>query len=294
MEVSFFNYVESELRKVSGHNFRILAREPVGGGCISRSAKLKTTHGHFFLKWNPSAPPDLFLREAEGLAELQAAAPITLVIPGVILATEADTYPGFLVMEYLEPGSSPQQEEKLGEGLAALHQHRDHPFGFFHDNYCGATPQRNEWRSNWVDFFIENRLLFLLGLIRSHRRFDETGMKIFDRLIKRLPHWLPASSHSSLVHGDLWSGNYLYTKRGPALIDPAAYFGHREMELAIMTLFGGFSSRTWNAYQAAFPLDPGWQERVRMYQLYHLLNHYYLFGGSYWQQSVSLAKIVAG
>ncbi len=294
MEVSFFNYVESELRKVSGHNFRVLAREPVGGGCISRSARLKTSHGDFFIKWNSSAAPDLFLREAEGLTELHVAAEDALIIPGVILAAEAGEWPGFIVMEFLATGCSQHQEEKLGSGLAVLHQYRDRQFGFYHDNYCGSTPQKNEWRSDWVDFFIHNRLKFLLDLIRTGRGFDEADMNVFDRLIKRLPQWLPASSGSSLIHGDLWSGNYLYTNRGPALIDPAAYFGDREMELSMMTLFGGFSSLTWSAYQSSFPLGPGWKERVQMYQLYHLLNHFYLFGGSYGHQSLLLAKKFAG
>lgn len=294
MEQHFFNYLETELGKVFGSSFQIQGKDSVGGGCISRSVKLKTSHGNFFLKWNPSVAPDLFVREAECLTELKLAAQNALAIPQVILSAAAGKLPGFIVLEFLETGHSRDQEERLGTGLALLHQYQDTRFGFYHDNYCGSTPQKNEWCTSWTDFFINNRLMFLLGLLNTDHRFDAAGMKVFDRLIRELPGLLPASSRPSLIHGDLWSGNYLYTGRGPALIDPAAYFADREMELSMMTLFGGFSSSTWSAYQMAFPLEPGWKERVQIYQLYHLLNHYYLFGGSYGHQSLSLAKKFAG
>jgi protein-ribulosamine 3-kinase len=294
MESEFFNYLQSELGKLFGNSFQMQGKEMVGGGCISRSAKLKTTEGDFFLKWNPSVSPDLFVREAEGLTELKLAAHNELVIPKVILAAKAGRWPGFIALEFLTTGHSHNQAEKLGSGLATLHQYQDRQFGFYSDNYCGSTPQKNEWQSNWTDFFINNRLIFLLDMLAEGRRYNAAERKVFDRLIDKLPGLLPASSQPSLIHGDLWSGNYLYTGEGPALIDPAAYFADREMELAMMSLFGGFSPSTWNAYQSAFPLEPGWEERVQIYQLYHLLNHYYLFGGSYGHQSLSVAKKFAG
>lgn len=294
MESAFFRHIESGLGRLFGNSFQILGKDMVGGGCISQSAKLRTTHGEFFLKWNPSTAPDLFVREAEGLTELRLAAQKELVIPRVILAAEGGEWPGFIILEFLATGYSPHQEEKLGTGLAVLHHAQDKQFGFYQDNYCGSTLQKNEWHSNWIDFFIRNRLMFLLDLIHTGRGFDKSDLKVFDRLIQKLPQWLPASSRASLIHGDLWSGNYLYTIKGPALIDPAAYFADREMELSMMSLFGGFSGSIWSAYQSAFPLEPGWKERIQIYQLYHLLNHYYLFGGSYGHQSLSLAKKFAG
>ncbi len=290
MEQEFFTYIATELANVFGNSIRIDGREIVGGGCISRSAKLKTSHGIFFLKWNDSAASDLFVREAGGLRELKFTARDELIVPGVILAAEAGEWPGFIVLEFLSAGYSQHQAEKLGAGLAALHHEQDRPFGFHHDNYCGSTPQKNDWNDSWTEFFIRNRLLFLLDLIDAGRGFKTDERKVFDRLIECLQGILPATSKASLIHGDLWSGNYLYTPEGPALIDPAAYYADREMELSMMSLFGGFSSATWDAYQEAFPLAPGWEDRIRIYQLYHLLNHYYLFGGSYGAQALSLAK----
>jgi len=294
MEPSFFNHIESELRKRFGTDFRLLNQEAVGGGCISRGARLTTSQGDFFIKWNSSAANDLFLREAEGLTEMGKAVSNELVIPKVILASEAGQWPGFIILEFLTTGHLHDQSEKLGLGLAVLHGYHNRQFGFHHDNYCGSTPQKNDWHANWIGFFINNRLLFLLDMLTESHRYDVPERKVFDRLIEKLPGLLLPSSLPSLIHGDLWSGNYLYTERGPALIDPAAYFADREMELSMMSLFGGFSPSTWSAYQAVFPLESGWEERVRIYQLYHLLNHYYLFGGSYGHQSLLLARKIAG
>lgn len=325
MEPEFFKYIQSELCRLLGNSIQILGKDFVGGGCINHSAKLITSHGNFFLKWNspvtreqsqtslsiagyekhlsttkrliemnPSVPSDLFVSEAEGLKELKLAAKNELLIPEVIVAAEAGEWPGFIILEFLTTGHSHGQAEKLGTGLATIHRYYNLQFGFYHDNYCGATPQKNKWDSNWIDFFINNRLLFLLNMLMEGSRFDVSERKVFDRLIKKLPGLLLSSSRPSLIHGDLWSGNYLYTEKGPALIDPAAYFADREMELSMMSLFGGFSPSTWNSYQAVFPLEAGWEERVQIYQLYHLLNHYYLFGGSYGHQALSLSKKITG
>lgn len=294
MESSFLKHVGSELRKIFGSDFRILRQEGVGGGCISRSAKLKTSHGDFFIKWNGSAAPDLFLREAEGLTAMGKATESELIIPKVILSAKAGEWPGFIVLEFLNTGYSHDQAEKLGIGLAGLHRYCHPQFGFYRDNYCGSTLQKNAWQSNWIDFFIHNRLLFLLDMLTGKRRYEVSERKVFDRLIVKLPGLLLPSSSPALIHGDLWSGNCLYTEKGPALIDPAVYFADREMELSMMSLFGGFSQSTWSAYQAHFPLEAGWEERIQIYQLYHLLNHYCLFGGSYGRQSLFLAKKFAG
>lgn len=294
MEEEFGKHLQKELGALFGERFRIQATERLGGGCISNAVKLTTSHGQFFLKWNPAAAPDLFVREAEGLHHLKRAAQNELVIPAVILAAEAGEYAGFIVLELLNTGHSHNQAEQLGTGLAVLHRYQERQFGFYHDNYCGTTPQMNEWKTTWTEFFISNRLNYLLDLIQEGGRFDVSERKVFEKLIRKLPQLLPPSSEPSLIHGDLWSGNYLYTDQGPALIDPAACFADREMELSMMSLFGGFSAATWQAYHDAFPLEPGWQDRIQIYQLYHLLNHYYLFGGSYGHQALTLAKKIAG
>ena len=290
MDEAVISYLKEVLPARLGSSFRLLSVHPEGGGCISQALRLVTTHGAFFLKWNASCSPDLFVREAEGLQALKNAIGGEMVIPEVVLMGEVGEVPGFILLEFLEPGVVSHQEEKLGQGLAYLHRSRGTDFGFSHDNYCGATPQRNSWSDNWSTFFIQNRLLFLLKLIRDRRGINHAKQQIYDRLTDKLPDLLPDKSEPVLIHGDLWSGNYLYTTSGPALIDPASYFADREMELSIMTLFGGFSQGTWRAYQEAYPLERGWEDRVQLYQLYHILNHYYLFGGFYGQQALAVAK----
>jgi len=290
MEERLLTYLTEKLTQTLGSGFKITGKDHIGGGCISQSLKLKTSYGDFFLKWNASAADDLFVKEAECLKELKKLSRKRLVIPGVILAEQAGELPGFIVLEFLETGYSQRQEENLGLGLAALHQYQDQKFGFYHDNYCGATLQKNDWCEDWREFFVSNRLIYILELVDKSRHLGMEDKKVYDALVKKLPDWLPASSKVSLIHGDLWSGNYLYTTGGPALIDPASYFADREMELSIMLMFGGFSERTWKAYHDTLPPEYGWEERIPVYQLYHILNHYYLFGGSYGQQALSVAK----
>ena len=290
MERETFEYLTKKLTQKFGNSFHITGKEPVGGGCISQSFMLKTSSGSFFLKMNHDAADNLFIREAECLKELKLSAGKQLVIPEVILAEDGDCdMPGFIVLEFLETGHLPGQEESLGRGLAFLHRYQDRQFGFYHSNFCGSTPQKNDWCDNWRDFFINNRLLYLLELVDSHRKLGVGEKKIYEALAGKLADWLPASAKVSLIHGDLWSGNFLYTNKGPALIDPASYYADREMELGMMTLFGGFSDRIWNAYNDTLPLESGWEERLPVYQLYHILNHYLLFGGSYGQQALRIA-----
>lgn len=292
MEKEIFTFLEQELQSKLGTDFKINGKQFVGGGCISSSARLKTTKGDFFLKWNSSCDNDMFLREAEGLSELREHARGALAIPEVYFSKEVDTLPGMILMEYLSPGSTANQDDKLGHGLAELHQYVGNKFGFHHNNYCGSTPQKNDWTDNWIDFFSNNRLLFLLKLI-GHG-YSSSEYNVFDRLIRRLPDLLLSGSKPSMIHGDLWSGNYLYTTQGPSIIDPAAYYADREMELSMMQMFGGFSHKTWSAYQEAFPLEYGWEDRTQIYQLYHILNHYYLFGGHYGSQALAVARRYAG
>lgn len=290
MTESIINYLEDELIEQLGSGFQVQRKEPVGGGCINHAYRLYTTKGVFFLKWNFSCADDLFIRKAECLRELKRIAGDELVVPEVILAKEADELSGFILLENLDSGSVSGQEAKLGRGLAHLHRYQPKEFGFNHDNYCGATNQVNDWNESWIEFFAESRLGFIIRLIKNSRDISSSDLQVLENLIDQLDQLLPNNSKASLIHGDLWSGNYLYTSRGPAVIDPASYYADREMELSIMQMFGGFSPKTWAAYKEAFPLASGWEDRVQIYQLYHILNHYYLFGGGYLQQAVNVAK----
>ena len=233
----------------------------------------------------------MFLREAESLSELKKAASGELVVPEVYAAKRMDETPGFLVLEYLEPVSfAGNSDEILGRGLAAIHQFRNEKFGFDHNNYCGSTPQENSWEEDWPVFFRDNRLGYLLDMIKKKSPFSVSAMKVFDQLLEIIPELLPGSSEPVLIHGDLWGGNYMVCTKGPALIDPASYYADREMEMGIMTMFGGFSSRFYAAYNEVNPLPDDWKERNPLYQLYHVLNHYYLFGGGYGNQALSIAR----
>ena len=281
--------LERALREaLADPDLAIRAVRPVGGGCISPTARLDTTAGPFFAKWNDSGPADLFLREADGLRELAGAAS-GLAIPEVLVArAPTDKAPALIVMELLEPG--PLDDEALGRGLAALHRRTTAAFGFHVDTYCGPTRQANGALPSWPEFYARRRLLPLLDAIERERDVGSADRATFERIIAKLPELVPADAPPALIHGDLWSGNALGSRRGPALVDPACAYADREMELGMMTLFGGFSSRCFAAYAEAWPLPAGWRQRNALYQLYHVLNHFLLFGGHYGAQALEIAR----
>lgn len=283
--------VEAHLSEKTNEIVKVVSFCKLGGGCINNALKLETNIGLFFLKWNNTGRTDMFLREAEGLKELGKASAGILKIPEVFCAKDVDSTPGFLVQEYLEPQIATDiDDEKLGRGLALIHEYTNNKFGFRNNNYCGATEQNNNWESDWSVFFVENRLRFLLTLIQNKRPFSYSEQEMFDKLLMKIPDLIPKESCPVLIHGDLWSGNYMSTKQGPALIDPAVYYADREMEFAIITMFGGFSQKFYNAYNEVNPLAKDWRSRNSLYQLYHVLNHYYLFGGGYGSQALSIAQ----
>lgn len=274
-----------------GTSIRLLSTSYVGGGCINNAMKISTSDGNFFLKWNAFAPSDMFLREADGLSELGQADNDNLYIPRVIWSKQKDELPGLILMEYLAPAIGISGfEERLGRGIAQLHRKTASAFGFYQPNYCGTTIQDNTWTEDWSEFYAFRRILTLVRQINDIRGIPAEDMRIYEKLVDRIPQLLSHQTVPSLIHGDLWSGNYMFTAVGPALIDPACYYADREMELGMMQLFGGFSSIVWSAYQDEFPLPEGWKERAKLYQLYHVLNHQLLFGGSYGWQALEIAK----
>jgi protein-ribulosamine 3-kinase len=286
-----FPEVEQSMSKALGKPVQVFTAKTLGGGCINHASKLETNVGSYFLKWNASCPPDMFQREAEGLAALKKGASDALLIPQVICYKEVGEHPGFLVMEYFNRGTTGNDDERLGRGLAMLHRYQNDKFGFEHDNYCGDTLQSNQQEDDWITFFREQRLNHILKLIKQKRSLSSDERLVYDNLAARLPKLIPPGSNPSLIHGDLWSGNYMLTTAGPALIDPAAYYANREMEFGIVTMFGGFSSRFFDAYNEVYPLDPDWRTRNKLYQLYHILNHYFLFGAGYGAQALQVARV---
>jgi fructosamine-3-kinase len=262
---------------------------PVGGGSINDAWRLETDAGRFFLKTNSADRfPSMFEAEADGLQRLRQAGPLR--VPEVIAHGE-DHDESFLLMEWVEGGIKGQGFwADFGRGLALLHRHtRDH-FGLERDNYIGSLVQHNTPASDWPSFFIHQRLEPQLKMARDRKRV-EAGMAFrFERLFHQLDKLFPAEP-PALIHGDLWSGNFLCDDQGcPVLIDPAVYYGHREMDLAMTKLFGGFDVALYTAYHAEWPLEKGWEERVDLCNLYPLMVHVNLFGGGYVAQVEGVLK----
>ncbi len=250
---------------------------PAGGGCINNGQALNTRRGpRLFLKTNDACPPDMFPREAEGLAAL-AEAPGAPRVPRTLLAG-----PDFLLLEYLPSApAAPDSAAAFGEAMARLHNCTAAQFGFDHDNYLGLTPQPNPRLADGWDFYAEHRLLHQGRLARRAGRLPASSLKRLEYLAARLRDLVPEQP-ASLIHGDLWSGNQFAGPDGHiCLIDPAAHYGWAEADLAMTALFGRLPDTFFAAYQAVRPLAPGWRERFDLYNLYHLLNHLNLFGSSY-------------
>lgn len=282
------------LARVLGRPGSAISASPIGGGCINEARLLKVGTERFFLKTNARGLPGHFEAEAAGLRALSGATQL-LVIPEVVGWSDAPAAP-FLVTEYLERGEpAPDFAVRLGEGLAELHESSSPlGFGFERDGYCGATPQPNGWLRSWPDFYAERRLGHQLQLAAAQGLPVETCARL-ERAIDRLRDWIADTEKSSLIHGDLWSGNVHVTRQGhPALIDPAAHYGHAEAELGMMALFGGFEPAVWESYAAARRPAPGWRNRLDLYSLYHVLNHFVLFGGGYAAQADTILRRFVG
>ncbi len=252
---------------------------PVGGGDISAAWRLDAADGPVFLKTGPASSYEMFSAEAEGLAELAAADAIR--VPEVVaFGVAGDTaYAAFEWLDFGRPG--PDTERKLGERLAALHRTTRQRFGWHRDNTIGLTPQPNDRTDDWVTFLRDQRLGFQLRLAADNGytgALQERGGRLLDRLGVYFEGYAP---RASLLHGDLWGGNWGSCDGEPVVFDPAVYYGDRESDLAMTRLFGGFGRAFYDAYEAAWPLAPGHRERNDLYQLYHVLNHLNLFGSGY-------------
>lgn len=257
-----------------------LTATPVSGGSINEAFRINTRQRKFFLKYNDSSHyPAMFEKEAVGLKLLKSAG--EMEIPEVLLTDQAGNY-AFLLLEYIESGrEQPDFWEEFGKRLAALHSHKSDRFGLDHDNYMGSLYQHNDFHDNWAEFFIQQRLERQVKLARESGRITRSLVSAMERLYNRLDE-IFSETTPSLIHGDLWSGNFMVNHRGmPCLIDPAVYYGHPEADIAMTTLFGGFSERFYDAYNAHNPLEKGWRKRLDYYNLYPLMVHVNLFGEGY-------------
>jgi fructosamine-3-kinase len=277
--------IEPALRKAVegalGASIERVAR--VSGGDINDAFELGLADGQrVFLKANSAAHPTLFPAEARGLAWLAEAR--CLRVPRVLAVSSGEAgQPGFLILEFLQSGSRRKSfDEELGRGLAELHRAGAPGFGLDHDNFIGRLVQRNQARPSWAEFYAEQRLGVQLRMAIDAGRAPAGLARGLERLMARLPEIVGPREPPARLHGDLWGGNLHVDDGGhPCLIDPAVYGGHREVDLAMMRLFGGFGERVFDAYAEAHPLPQGHRERVGLYQLYPLLVHVNLFGAGY-------------
>ncbi|WP_373493570.1 fructosamine kinase family protein [Aquiflexum sp.] len=251
----------------------------IAAGNINQGIYLKTSSGSYFLKSNFQLNSEIFEKEADGLQMLRSYCP--LQIPKVFQVGKMEDR-NFLLMEWISADrTNPVYWQELGVGLAQLHMATQESFGYAKDNFIASIVQLNSPTSSWHEFFIENRLEPLAGKAYYEGLMSLDFLKKFKKTYPVLENIFPKEK-PALLHGDLWSGNIMRGKNGsPSLIDPAVYYGHREMDLAFSRMFGGFDADFYKSYETVFPLEPGFEERLPVYNLYPLLVHLLLFGKSY-------------
>jgi protein-ribulosamine 3-kinase len=279
------NKIESKLDE------KIVSVNSVSGGCIN-DARIVLTESQkkYFIKINLHHAEDMFPKEANGLNEIRNSKAIRVPIVHYV---DND----LIILEAIN-GSSQLKNffEEFGRQFALMHKHFGKHFGFFEDNYIGSTVQLNkpdvEEMNDWTKFYFNKRLKFQFKLAEKNGYASEDLRKSFEKLEDKIELILQAGQEQpSLLHGDLWGGNYMIDENGdPCLIDPAAYYGNREADLAMTKLFGGFNNSFHKAYNEYFPLQPGYEFRENIYKLYHVLNHLNLFGMGYYGQALELIK----
>jgi len=276
-------FLSSGNHKVSINNFF-----RVSGGDINETFKLGTSDGSYFLKLNSSPPADDFFKKEEEALQVLAAS-CKLRIPRPLFLGKSGIH-AFLVMEYLEkspPG--PRFWQDFGAGMAELHKQSTDDFGWKNDNFIGLLRQNNGRQKNWAGFYGQNRIMPLAIKAFDQQKISASEVKLAERLSARLQELIP-EEQPSLLHGDLWCGNFMACREGPSIFDPAVYYGHRETDLAMTQLFGGFEKEFYDSYEASFPLQSGWKERIPLFQIYPLLVHLILFGGHYRESVISIIK----
>ncbi|MEA5510921.1 fructosamine kinase family protein [Crocosphaera sp. UHCC 0190] len=274
--------ITEHISQTTGEIFQIEKQRSVSGGCINQGYCLIGKKINYFVKINHASQVEMFAAEALGLKEMSATQTIRVPQPICWGMVERSSY---IVLEWLEfSQASNQSWEEMGRKLAKMHAHPgDKRFGWERNNTIGSTPQVNTWTENWADFFADHRIGFQLKLAK--RKGGSFGD--YTQIVEKIRHLLrEIKPQSSLVHGDLWSGNVAVTEAGePVILDPATYYGDREVDLAMTELFGGFPAAFYRGYNEVFPLAEGYKKRKIIYNLYHILNHFNLFGGGYGSQA---------
>lgn len=268
----------------------------IGGGSINSAYKLTAMNNQqYFVKLNSADLEYMFQVEFDSLNELlQASKNCAMMIPSPICfgiaGTNNSDKKSYLVLEYLSM-SSGGDAKQLAQALVEIHRVTAGQYGWYQDNIIGSTPQSNQKHSEWLNFWREERMIPQLKMLYD-KGYKHHLSPLSDRLLNKLDSLLGNyNPPASLLHGDLWSGNYAYNEQGrPVIFDPALYYGDRETDLAMTELFGGFSQDFYRAYNEAWPLDEGYKTRKTLYNLYHILNHANLFGTSYLKQAISMME----
>lgn len=274
--------IAQHISRVTGSPFEIQQRRAVGGGSINQAYQISGGGRSYFLKTNQASRLAMFEQEALGLKEIADSQ--TVVAPRPLGCGVAGNV-AYIVMDWIDLGGGGSGAwEAMGHRLAAMHRvTSDRGFGWHQDNTIGATPQQNPWTADWAEFFREHRLAYQFRLAQSRGgSFPQQ-----DELLAAVPRLLAGHYPApALVHGDLWSGNAAISAEGdPVLLDPAVYYGDREVDLGMTEVFGGFPAAFYRGYNDAYPLDEGYERRKVLYNLYHILNHFNLFGGGYQSQA---------
>ncbi len=259
----------------------ITKTEQVFGGDINETFILHSSDTKFFLKLNSSEHEDMFEKEFAGLELLRSSNSIAVPQPLITGKLKTNIY---LLMECIEKGTAPAAFwQVFAQHLTALHKTTADQFGLDHDNYIGSLHQKNKQSGVWSEFYANQRILYLIRLAFDEKKCDSSDIRMADRLCSKLDSLFPAEP-PSLLHGDLWSGNFMINTKGqPVLYDPAVYYGHREMDIGMSLLFGGFDKSFYSHYNENWPLEKHWESRIVLTQLYPLLVHLVLFGGHYYQ-----------
>ena len=286
--------IEAQITQVTGKHFEVVDRQSIGGGCINQvylisneplSKPLSPNQARYLVKLNQASLLEMFVAEARGLEEIAATTAMRVPQP---ICTGISHDRSYVVLEYLDLATkvNPQAWSEMGRNLATMHQCQmgsRSQFGWHLDNTIGSTPQINTWESDWAIFFSTHRIGYQLQLAQSNGGHFPKAAELLATIPQIL---LGRQPQPSLVHGDLWSGNVSFTTIGmPVIFDPATYLGDREVDLALTELFGGFPAAFYQGYNQVYPLDTGYSQRKNLYNLYHILNHYNLFGGSYQSQA---------
>lgn len=278
--------LSQRIYEVTGTRFSAREWHPVSGGCINEGGRLTDGKQSFFVKWNRADRVEMFEAEEEALREMAASGDVRVPLP--IVSGSAGRR-AFLVLEWIPLRSmNARAEAGLGQQLALWHSRTGGRFGWHRNNTIGLTPQMNRWNDNWVSFWKEERLDFQI------KRSREKGLELLhsERLLASLEDFFVGYDPvPSPCHGDLWGGNAAMDIGGnPVVFDPAFYFGDRETDLAFTEMFGGFGPGFYKSYSEVWPLDDGYEQRRDVYNLYHVLNHFNLFGGGYGQQAEGMIR----